>query len=322
MISSISSLHCTKLPPKLHHEMMIMVVFLVRPVALLTDRRLPPLWFPSFRSDQFHQNYNYFRGKRNATRYFLETADRLSAPELASWEAAMSPLEVWKPSPWLGPNDAVLHLRFFEDRRLGNFDTGKPCPPASSSRKSGAMVGSSSCSDGKGGANERVSFACLNALRHTHLCSWRRDLVDDALFTDGTCDAHLMAPTFDFYKMLFDARARRTAALKEGGGGDSVSGDARRGGGSVGGWDNVWLLSDPVGHHSDLAKVRSTPPLRTSHTLPSPLFPLLRAPLFRISILVPWSAAAASLRPSFARTHCTSRVSPRKRRRRTKALGE
>ena len=164
----------------------------------------------------------------------------------------MSPLEVWKPSPWLGPNDAVLHLRFFEDRRLGNFDTGKPCPPASSKN---AAVGSSLCSDGKGGTNERVSFACLNALRHTHLCSWRRDLVEDALFTDGTCDAHVMAPTFDFYKMLFDARARRTAAK----GGDS--GDANKG--SVGGWDNVWLLSDPVGHHSDLAKVRSPPSVRS-----------------------------------------------------------
>ncbi len=130
-----------------------------------------------------------------------------------------------------------------------------------------------------------MPLACWNALKKTHLCSWARDRVDgeysrargqgpsavmrtatcrqesslspcptlvlkatlsvfkrlslsiltcalpllpDALFTDGTCERHLLAPPFEFYDTLFKERAKM-----------------HPGGTGPGGWDNVWLLSDP-----------------------------------------------------------------------------
>jgi len=181
---------------------------------------------------KFRQNYNYFRGKRNATRYFMATADDLSPQELAAWENTMKPAKVWKPKPWLGPNDAVIHLRFFEDTRRVGKDEGTPCDHGDlKTRKL-------DCD-----ANNSVSFACWNGLHRTHLCSWHSDLVEASLFTDGTCDKHVFSPPFEFYEQLFQKRAAREKAK-------GVVAEP----GSVGGWDNVWLLSDPKGHQSVVAK--------------------------------------------------------------------
>jgi hypothetical protein len=130
---------------------------------------------------------------------------------------------------------------------------------------------------------EWVSLACDNALKHIHLCSWIREAVDgkekcsclicryigcliyarlfintpfsssnillqlhiqhffqtwfsDSLFHDGTCDEHLFHPPFSYYKNLFEMRADREEKRT----GKRVG---------VGGWDNVWLLSDSVGHN-------------------------------------------------------------------------
>jgi hypothetical protein len=76
---------------------------------------------------KFHQSYEYFKGKREATKYFMATADDVSAEELAAWEKTMAPIKVWRPTAWLGPNDAVMHLRFFEDTRRVAKGSGQPC---------------------------------------------------------------------------------------------------------------------------------------------------------------------------------------------------
>jgi len=157
----------------------------------------------------------------------MATADDLEPEELAAWEKAAAPVEIWKPKPWLGPNDAVLHLRFFEDTRQVDKTTGAPCDHGSPKERAACPAGTA------------TSLACWNALTHTHLCSWHRDLVDDKLFTDGTCDQHVFAPPLAFYEKLFQERAAKHPNSKEG---------------SVGGWDNVWLLSDPKGHNSAVAK--------------------------------------------------------------------
>jgi hypothetical protein len=151
----------------------------------------------------------------------------LAPDELAAWETVAAPVAVWKPSKWLGPNDAVLHLRFFEDTRRVDKATGAPCDFGSPAARGACLPGST------------VSLACWNALTHTHLCSWQRHLVADRLFTDGTCDRHVFAPPLAFYKELFARRAAKHPNAKPG---------------SVGGWDHVWLLSDPKGHNSDVAK--------------------------------------------------------------------
>jgi len=182
---------------------------------------------------KFHQNYNYFRGpNRDAARYFLATADDLSPQELGAWEKVMAPVRVWKPKTWLGENDAVLHLRFFEDTRRVHSGTGTPCDHGDPKTRHPCPADSS------------VPLACYIAQRRTHLCSWHRDLVDDKLFFDGTCERYIIAPPFEFYKKLFEGRsareAQRTGAPPKPGG--------------VGGWDNVWLLSDPKGHNSPTAK--------------------------------------------------------------------
>jgi hypothetical protein len=142
----------------------------------------------------------------------------------------MAPNKVWKPKPWLGSNDAVIHLRIFEDRRRVDKTTGTPCDHGDKKTRAPCPPGSS------------VALACQNALKYTHLCSWTRDLVEDSLFTDGTCDEHLFNPPFSFYSNLFETRAKKE---------EERTGKPRVG---PGGWDNVWLLSDPTGHNSDLAK--------------------------------------------------------------------
>lgn len=57
----------------------------------------------------------------------------------------------------------------------------------------------------------------------------------DVLFSDGTCEEHLFHPPFSYYDTLFKTRADREETRT----GQRVG---------VGGWDNVWLLSDPKGH--------------------------------------------------------------------------
>ena len=57
----------------------------------------------------------------------MATADDVGAEELAAWSEAMAPVRVWAPAPWQGDNDAVLHLRYFEDTRRVDKTTGNPC---------------------------------------------------------------------------------------------------------------------------------------------------------------------------------------------------
>ena len=314
---------------------------------------------------KFHQNYEYFRGRRDATRYLMATADDVSAEELAAWERIMAPIKVRiqkkarAPSPSTLCNnlhaatvapalivepltvipivlgvatefmagaerrgDAPALLRGHAPRAEGHWAALRPRRQGRAVSHSALMLcalivraaelmdprhvctsphrhllrfilpvyhlrllGSVACTH-----ESSMSLACWNALTHTHLCSWRRDLVDgewtagahpqgvrarcrartrptlshatiprlpiwhllfqypyplplsfisDALFSDGTCDEHLGAPSYSFYQRLFKERSKRHPNDKPG---------------SVGGWDNVWLLSDPGGHSSAVAK--------------------------------------------------------------------
>jgi hypothetical protein len=99
----------------------------------------------------------------------MATADDLDADELQAWEKIMAPNRVWKPKKWLGENDAVIHLRVFEDLRRIDKKTGAPCDHGDKATRA-------KCDPG-----EWVSLACDNALKHMHLCSWVREAVDGTL---------------------------------------------------------------------------------------------------------------------------------------------
>ena len=129
---------------------------------------------------RFHQNYNYFRGRRDALRYYLATSDELEYPELQRWEAVMAPMKVWRPKrpPWLGDNDAVVHIRISHH------------------------------------PEEQLKFLCKNAANHKHLCSLRRNLIPDELFRNGTCQMHATTPPFEYYKNVLKERGKRQAAAE------------------------------------------------------------------------------------------------------------
>jgi|MDSY01.1.fsa_nt_gb hypothetical protein len=125
---------------------------------------------------RFHQNYNYFRGRRDALRYYLATADEMAAPEIRQWEKVMAPLQAFKPKRpnWLGRNDAVIHLRISHP-------------------------------------DDQVIQLCKDALKRQHLCSLRLDLIPIELFKNETCQKFATTPPFEFYEKLLQERGRRQA---------------------------------------------------------------------------------------------------------------
>lgn len=121
----------------------------------------------------------------------MATADDLDSDELQHWERIMAPNKVWKPKTWVGPNDAVIHLRVFEDMRKIDKHTGTPCDHGDKNTRLAINTSHSLTVVGltcwicvclpnraKCDPGEWMSLACDNALKHKHLCSWTRDLVD------------------------------------------------------------------------------------------------------------------------------------------------
>lgn len=193
-------------------------------------------------------------------RYLLATADDLSTSELNAWKRII-PRQVWEPSaPWLGPNDAVIQLRVFDGyytpRMLVQNESrhiGRPCPNDPSTlfyysqknKRTGELLVNEGtgtqapCTEKNSALVSKFCWARLGGMEGMQklqgLCTWDSSSIPRHKIVDGTCDKHLFAPPIEFYERLFAERRAREEARK----------GAPNPPGSLGGWDNVWLVVDP-----------------------------------------------------------------------------